>query len=67
MNPPEIVLLDRSEVEQLARISRSRIYDLMDQGRFPRPVKISTRCVRWHKSEILEWIAGLPRSTGAAS
>jgi prophage regulatory protein len=38
-------------------ISRSSIYVLMERGSFPRPVKLSERCVGWVESEVQEWIS----------
>lgn len=36
-------------------MGRSRIYALIDEGKFPRPIKIG-RSSRWLKSEIDTWI-----------
>ena len=36
--------------------SRSMIYALMDQERFPRSAKISERSIAWLESEIESWI-----------
>jgi len=37
-------------------MGRSRIYALIDEDKFPRPIKIG-RSSRWLKSEIDSWIA----------
>ena len=57
-------LLRRTEVEKFCGISRSMIYALMRAGRFPTPIKISPRAVRWSQREIENWIAARPRATG---
>lgn len=45
-----------SEVEALTGLSRTTIYDWSADGRFPRPVRLSGRAVRWIESEVLEWM-----------
>ena len=48
-------LLRRPEVEDLTGLSRARIYEKMDEGDFPRPVKTGVRAVAWVESEIADW------------
>ena len=50
------LLLRRSDVEGLVRLSRSAIYSKMSKGTFPRPKSIGDGSVRWLKSEVMEWI-----------
>ena len=57
-------LLHRAEVEARTGLSRSAIYRLMRAHRFPTPIKIGLRAVRWPQSEINEFIASRPRATG---
>ena len=57
-------LLRCQEVVARCSTSRSKIYRLINQGRFPRPLKIGGRSVRWLESEITAWLASLPRATG---
>ena len=57
-------LLRREEVETRCGIARSTIYRLMDEGRFPRPLRIGERTVRWLESDITRWLVSLPRATG---
>lgn len=51
------VLIRRKEVERLTALSRSRIYDLMKQGAFPKPVNLGAMSVAWVEAEIQQWIA----------
>ena len=60
-------LLRRAEVEKRTGLSRSAIYRLMREEKFPAPVKIGKRAVRWPQSEISEFIAARPRATGEAA
>lgn len=36
-------------------LSRSTLYRKMDQGTFPRQVKIGERCAAWRQSDIDAW------------
>lgn len=49
-------VLRRPEVERLTGLSRSRIYELMDGGRFPRPINLGGRAVAWLESEVGDWL-----------
>jgi len=47
----------RNAVLQITGFSRSLLYSEMDEGRFPRPVKIAARAVAWRESDIAAWQA----------
>ena len=53
-------LLRRRDVERITGMSRASIYRLMQDGDFPRPVKIGSTAVRWKQSDIVAWIESLP-------
>ena len=36
--------------------SRSTIYQLIAEGRFPKPISLGARAVAWLESDIDEWI-----------
>ena len=57
-------LLSRKEVEKRVGLSRSTIYDHMNAGTFPRPVRVGPKAVRWRTSEIDAWMDNLPVATG---
>lgn len=44
------------ELIKLTGLSRSHIYSLAQQGKFPKPVKLSERSSAWVESEVQEWI-----------
>ena len=50
------VLLRRPDVQQRTGLSRSSLYNLIKEGRFPRPVQISDRSVAWVSDDIDVWI-----------
>ena len=60
-------LITRKEVELRCRIGRSSIYRLMRAGRFPLPIRIGLRAVRWRESEIDDFIATRPLASGEMS
>ena len=56
-------LLRRPEVELMTAMSCAAIYAQMDEGRFPRPVRIGTGPrggVAWRLSDVREWIESRP-------
>ena len=50
------VLLRRPDVQQRTGLSRSSLYNLIKEGRIPRPVQISDRRVTWDSDDIDRWI-----------
>ena len=59
-------LMRREEVESRVGLKRSSIYREMRAGRFPLPIKVGPRAVRWPLTEIEAWLASRPRATGEA-
>ena len=57
-------LLRRRQVEKITGMKRSTIYRLMQEGDFPRPVKIGPAAVRWRESEVNAWVESRPKATG---
>ena len=57
-------LLHRAEVEKRTGLARSTIYRMMRAGRFPLPLRISERAVRWRSSDVHEYIESRPLATG---
>lgn len=55
-------LLTVREVSSIAGVSRSTIYTGMNEGRFPRSIKVGKKSVRWRASDIEKWLAELPAS-----
>ena len=57
-------LLRIRQVEEITGLSRSSIYRLMQDGEFPRPVKVGPAAVRWRVSAITAWLESRPVATG---
>ena len=58
---PEIQLLRRQDVEALTGFSTSTLYRLMDEGKFPEPIRIGPSSNRWPIAEIKAWLESCPR------
>jgi predicted DNA-binding transcriptional regulator AlpA len=54
------ILGDRA-VRQLTNLSRTTIWRLERQGKFPRRLRLSGNRIGWRAEEVLEWIESLPR------
>jgi len=50
-------LIRLPEVLSRVPLSRTRIFELMAEGRFPRSIKLSTRASAWDAAQIEQWIA----------
>lgn len=59
-------LIRISRVEALTGLKKSHIYGLMRDGRFPRKVVLSRRCVAFVESEILAWVDARMAERGQA-
>jgi len=49
-------LLRLADVRDRVPYSRSTIYQLIAQGKFPKPISIGERAVAWLESDIDAWI-----------
>lgn len=54
------------EVIQRTGVSRATIYRKVDQGTFPRPVRLGPNTVAWYESQLDQWIAA-PMEWAAAA
>lgn len=55
-------LLRLPDVEKISGYKKSKIYNLMAEQKFPQPIRLGIRTVRWKSSEISSWIDGLSSS-----
>lgn len=49
-------ILRRPAVESITGLSRSTIYQNMQVGDFPKPIRLGAKAVGWVESEIVDWI-----------
>jgi prophage regulatory protein len=54
-------LLKCATVQAQTGLSRSKLYALIREGRFPAPLRLGPRCVRWHSATVRDWIASLAK------
>lgn len=52
--PERLIKLD--EVCRRVGLGKSMIYEMIKEGRFPRPYKISPFASRWSEREVVAWI-----------
>lgn len=50
-------LLRLPEVQQVCGLGKTSIYAGAHDGTFPKPIRISARCVAWRESDLLAWQA----------
>ena len=56
MKHPSPNILRRPAVEAKTGLSRSTIYQHMQNGTFPKPIRLGAKAVGWLESEVLDWI-----------
>ena len=49
-------LLRATDVERRTGLKKSKIYQLMSIGEFPKPIKLTEKSVAWPESEVTHWI-----------
>lgn len=49
-------LLRLPEVLERTALSRSKLYELLDAGQFPKPCKVGDRVNAWPDSEVEDWV-----------
>jgi len=49
-------LIRRKNVELQTGLSRSSIYQMIADGKFPSPIKIGLRSVGWLQDEVDDWV-----------
>jgi prophage regulatory protein len=50
-------LIRLSEVKQRVGLGKTLIYEMISEGRFPKPYKITPAAARWSARELDAWIA----------
>lgn len=69
MTAVEPAALDRlipfARVEEIAGLKRTRIYQMIRAGTFPRPYKPGGSGSRWSEWEVYEWLERVKQATTA--
>lgn len=50
-------VLTLPDVVKRTGVSRTRIYEMMEAGRFPKPIKIGARAIAFIADEVDGWVA----------
>ena len=50
-----VLLLDVKQVAELLNIGVSTVWALVKEGRFPEPIRLTSRCSRWKRSDVVAW------------
>jgi len=66
-NPRGPSILRRAQVQARTGLSRSTIYQYIQDGHFPAPLQLGPRAVGWLESEVSAWIAGQTSPTRSAA
>ena len=57
-------MLRLRSVLQMTALSKSTLYRLIKQGKFPPPLRLTQRAVRWRREEVTGWLKKRPRAGG---
>jgi len=60
--PPRLISL--REVEQQTSLSRSTLYELIRNRKFPAQIRVTKRRIAWIQSEVVSWIDSRVRAGG---
>lgn len=58
--PSRSGLLTTQDLIALVRLSRTSIYRMTRQGRFPPPCSLGNGHIRWREDDVRAWMAALP-------
>lgn len=61
------IFLDQAEVTIATTMSRSAIYEAMQEKRFPTPVRLSARRVAWRASDVFAWCESRTKTDAATA
>ena len=62
MTDADFRLLNVREVGKLVGLAPPSLWQMVREGRFPVPLKLSPRATRWRSDEVEAWIESRPRS-----
>lgn len=59
-------LLRLPDVEKIVGLKKSKLYSLINNGHFPKPIHLGKRSVRWKASTVYSWVESLTSQEGTA-
>jgi prophage regulatory protein len=57
----ERMFIEMKQLPETVRLCKSTILNRVKDGTFPAPVRLSARRIAWLKSDVMSWIANLPK------
>jgi len=54
-----LALWDLPKVKEITTFGTSKIYALVAEEKFPAPLKLSRKCVRWRAGDIMAYLEAL--------
>ena len=63
---PRERLLPIEQVTDLVGLKKSKLYELIREKRFPEPLRLGTRTVRWPETRVRAWVAARIAEADAA-
>ena len=61
-----VLLLDVKQVAELLNIGVSTVWAMVKVGRFPEPIRLTARCARWRRVDVVAWSETLGNAKEAA-
>jgi predicted DNA-binding transcriptional regulator AlpA len=49
-------LMTMKEIRTMLGIGRTAGYSLINNTSFPAPINVSSKCLRWVRTEVMEWL-----------
>ena len=62
----QIRFMRRREVLELLGLSHTTVYKMVDEGRFPRPLRIGPNTTRWRSDQVTEWMEAQMKAAESA-
>ena len=51
-----VLMVDVKQAAAMCNIGVSTVWKLVKNGKFPKPIAFTPKCVRWKRSDIVEWV-----------
>lgn len=64
---PKDRLIRLPEVQNIIGCKKASIYKMLEEGKFPKPIRYSPRLVVWPETVVLQWVQDRINQSVAAS
>lgn len=62
-----VLMVDVKQAAAMCNIGVSTVWKLVKNGKFPKPIAFTPKCVRWKRSDIVEWVKTLSTNDTSAA